>query len=157
VVGPSTLQAHALRERAEIHIARGELDSARQDLDAVRELRGFVPNSIDDAEDLRVVALLRAAEGDIAAAERALREVLQRAEMHRRPELHARATRDLAVVRQSQSTRPQGQIDPVAPRCTSGSQAQIAPQQTSRLSTAVERFLLLREIEGSPLVTADSE
>lgn len=104
MVGASTLQAHALRERAEINIARGELDSARQDLDAVRELRGFVPNSIDDAEDLRVVALLRAAEGDIAAAERALREVIQRAEMHRRPQLHAEATRDLATLLSLRST-----------------------------------------------------
>ena len=98
MVGEGTLEALALRERAESNIARGDLDSARQDLDAVRELRGFVPNSIDDAEDLRVVALLRAAEGDIAAAERALREVIQRAEMHRRPQLHSRASRDLATV-----------------------------------------------------------
>lgn len=98
MVGEGALEALALRERAESHIARGELDSARQDLDAVRELRGFVPNAIDDAEDLRVVALLRAAEGDIAAAERALREVIQRAEVHRRPQLQAEATRDLATV-----------------------------------------------------------
>ncbi len=96
--GDQTLCALTLRGRAEIRVVRGELDAARQDLDQVRELRGFVPNSISDAEDLRVVALVRGAEGDVAAAERALREVIQRAEMHRRPHLQAEATRDLAIV-----------------------------------------------------------
>ena len=47
-------RALALRARAEIHALRGELDLARHDLDALAELRGFVPNSIHDAEDLRV-------------------------------------------------------------------------------------------------------
>jgi tetratricopeptide (TPR) repeat protein len=96
--GDRTLWALTLRGRAEIRVARGELDAAREDLDQVRELRGFVPNSISDAEDLRVVALVRAAEGDVAAAERALREVIGRAETHRRPQLQAEATRDLAIV-----------------------------------------------------------
>src|SRR5258705_1922713 len=88
----------ALRGRGEIYVSRGELDLAHADLDQVRELRGFVPNSINDAEDLRVVALVRAAEGDIGAAERALREGIQRAGMHCRPQLQAEATRDLAIV-----------------------------------------------------------
>jgi len=88
----------ALRGRAEIHAVRGELDLAHADLDAIRELRGFVPNAIDDAEDLRVVAAVRAAEGDLAAAELALREVIRRAEIHRRPLLQAEAARDLAVL-----------------------------------------------------------
>jgi len=88
----------ALRGRAEIHALRGELDLAHHDLDAIRELRGFVPNAIHDAEDLRVVAMVRAAEGDLTAAERALRDVIQRAEVHRQPQLQAQATRDLATV-----------------------------------------------------------
>jgi tetratricopeptide (TPR) repeat protein len=96
--GDATLRALALRGRAEIRVARGELDGARQDMDQVRELRGYVPNSICDAEDLRIVAMVRTAEGDLAAAERALREVIQRAEVHRRPHLQAEATRDLAIV-----------------------------------------------------------
>ncbi len=68
---------------------------AHQDLDALGALRGFVPNSIHDAEDLRVVAVVRAAEGDLAAAERALHEVIRRAEVHHLSQLHAEATRDL--------------------------------------------------------------
>lgn len=96
--GDRTLLALTLRGRAELRVVRGELEAARQELEQVRELRGYVPNAISDAEDLRVVALVRAAEGDIAAAERALREVIQRAEKHRRPQLQAEASRDLAVV-----------------------------------------------------------
>jgi tetratricopeptide (TPR) repeat protein len=95
--GEQTLWALTFRGRAEIRVLRGEVAAARQDLDEVRELRGFVPNSISDAEDLRVVALLRAAEGDLGAAERLLREVIQRAGMHCRPQLEAEATRDLAI------------------------------------------------------------
>ena len=96
--GDQSLSALTLRGRAEIRVARGDLEAAAKDLDAVHDLRGFVPNSINDAEDLRVVALLRAAEGDLGAAERLLREVIQRAGMHCRPQLQAEATRDLAIV-----------------------------------------------------------
>jgi predicted RNA-binding Zn ribbon-like protein len=87
-----------LRGRAEIHVLRGELALAYYDLDVVRELRGFAPNAIDDAEDLRVMAAVRAAEGDLVAAERSLREVIRRAEVHGRPQLQADALRDLATV-----------------------------------------------------------
>ena len=92
-------RAEALRARVEIYALRGDLDLARHDLDALAELRGFVPNSIHDAEDLRVVAVVRAAEGDLAAAERALHEVIRRAQVHRQPQLQAAASRDLATLR----------------------------------------------------------
>ena len=92
-------RAEALRARVEIYALRGDLDLAHHDLDALAELRGFVPNSIHDAEDLRVVALVRAAEGDLAAAERALHEVIRCAELYRQPELQAAASRDLATLR----------------------------------------------------------
>ncbi len=107
-------RALALRSRVEIHALRGELDLARHDLDALAELRGFVPNAIHDAEDLRVVAIVRAAEGDLAAAERLLRDVIQRAEVHRQPELPAQATRDLATVlsRAGQHVEAMVPIDP---------------------------------------------
>lgn len=91
-------RALALRAQAETHALRGELELARHDLDALAELRGFVPNAIHDAEDLRVVALVRAAEGDFTAAEQALREVIRCAEVYRQPQLQAAASRDLAVL-----------------------------------------------------------
>jgi tetratricopeptide (TPR) repeat protein len=96
--GDRTLRALALRGRAEIRVVSGELEAARQDLAQVREIRGRLPNPISEAEDLRVTALVLAAEGDPAAAERALRDVIARAETHRRPQLQAEARRDLAVV-----------------------------------------------------------
>jgi len=107
--GDRTLWALALRGRAEIRVVRGELDVARADLEQVRELRGYVPNSINDAEDLRVLALVRAAEGDVASAERALREVIQQAGMHCRPQLQAEATRDLAIVLHGAGRHPEAQ------------------------------------------------
>jgi tetratricopeptide (TPR) repeat protein len=96
--GDRALLALAFRGRAEIRVASGEVEAARQDLDQVREIRGQVPDPIGEAEDLRVTALVLAAEGDPAAAERSLREVIARAEMHGRPQLQAEATRDLAIV-----------------------------------------------------------
>jgi hypothetical protein len=113
--------ALTLRARAEFHALRGELDLAHHDLDALAALRGFVPNAIQDAEDLRVVAVVRAAEGDLAAAERALHEVIRCAEVYRQPQLQAAASRDLAVLlRQVQidppagSKRPCGTESPIA-------------------------------------------
>src|SRR5436853_562585 len=96
--GDHTLWALTLRGRAEIHVSRGELQLARRELDQVRDLRIGVPDSADEAEDARVVASLLVAEGQWAAAERVLREVIERAEAHERPLLQAEATRDLSMV-----------------------------------------------------------
>ncbi len=96
--GDRTLRALALRGRAESRVVSGELEAARQDLDQVREIRGRLPNPISEAEDLRVAALVLVAEGNPAAAEQALRDVIARAEAHRRPQLQAEARRDLAIV-----------------------------------------------------------
>ncbi len=96
--GDRALRALALRGRVEIRVVAGELEAARRDLDQVREMRGRMPNPVSEAEDLRVAALVLAAEGDVAAAERTLRDVIARAETHRRPQLQAEATRDLAIL-----------------------------------------------------------
>src|SRR6266699_3219106 len=99
--GDRTLWALALRGRAEIHIVRGELDVACAELARVRESRSRLPYAGDEAEDERVVASLFAAEGQWAAAEGALRGVIERAEAHERPLLQAEATRDLSMVLRS--------------------------------------------------------
>src|SRR3989454_7023674 len=98
VAGDATLRALALRGRAEIHVLRGELELARRDLDQVGEIRSGLDDPVGEAEDLRIAAALRAAAGDVPATERALREVIRRAEQHGRPQLLAAAARDLAVV-----------------------------------------------------------
>src|SRR3989442_4555036 len=97
-VGDLTLRALALRGRAEIHVLRGDPRLAWHELDEVRQIRSQVPHVMDQAEDLRVAAAVMALEGDDVAAERSLREVIERAEAHRRPELRAEATRDLAAL-----------------------------------------------------------
>src|SRR6059036_319962 len=96
--GDRTLWAQAVRGRADIRVVRGELGLARRELDLVRELRSRVPNPLGEAEDLCVEAAVLAAEGQLVAAERALRQVIGRAETHQRPQLLAEATRDLALV-----------------------------------------------------------
>lgn len=96
--GDRTLWALALRGRAEIRVARGEPDFAEAELDRVRDIRSRLADPIGEAEDLRVAAAVRTAEGRLAAAEHALRTVIGRAEAHGRRQLLAEATRDLAIV-----------------------------------------------------------
>jgi tetratricopeptide (TPR) repeat protein len=96
--GDETLFAMALRGRAEIRIARKEPDLARQDLERVREIRSRLPDPVSTAEDLRVMALVSVLENQLNRAERALREVIGRAELHGRMLLVGEATRDLALV-----------------------------------------------------------
>src|SRR5439155_1413934 len=91
VAGDETLRALALRGRAEIHVVRGELEPARRDLDEVGEIRSGLADPVGEAEDLRIGAAVRAAEGDVPAADRALREVIRRAEQQGRPHLLAGA------------------------------------------------------------------
>src|SRR5207302_1347952 len=74
-----TLLALTLRGRSEIRVVRRELEAARRDHDRVREVRRGLLDTIGEAEDLRVAAALLAAEGQLAAAERTLREVVARA------------------------------------------------------------------------------
>ena len=96
--GDQTLWALALRGRAEIRVAQGEVGLARRALDEIRAIRSRVPDAADEAEDQRALALVLTAEGELVAAEHALRDVMVRAEGHRRPQLLAEATRDLAIV-----------------------------------------------------------
>src|SRR2546421_1053861 len=96
--GDEALFAAILRGRAEIRVVRSEPDLARRDLRRVREIRSRLPDPVGEAEDLRVIALVLAAEGQVARAEKSLREVMGRAELHGRMQLQADATRDLALL-----------------------------------------------------------
>ncbi|HET9386408.1 MAG TPA: tetratricopeptide repeat protein [Gemmatimonadales bacterium] len=100
-----TLYAVALRGRAEIRVLRSEPELARRDLDRVRMIRGQMPDPVAEAEDLRIQAMVMVAEGQHARAEKALREVVGRAELHERLLLQGEATRDLAnLLRQAGRT-----------------------------------------------------
>src|SRR5438552_2917746 len=54
--GDHTLWALALRGRAEIRVAQGEIGLARRALDEVRAIRSRVPDPADEAEDQRALA-----------------------------------------------------------------------------------------------------
>ncbi len=96
--GDRILWAMTLRGRAEIRVARGELGLAQRELELVREIRSRQPNPVHEAEDLRVAAAVLAAEGQLVAAERALREAIGQAEAHLVPQVAAEAQRDLCLV-----------------------------------------------------------
>ena len=93
-----TLYAMTLRGRAEIRAVRNEPELARRDLDRIRVIRSQMPDPVAEAEDLRIQALVSAAENQLARAEKVLREVVGRAELHERLLLQGEATRDLASV-----------------------------------------------------------
>src|SRR5436190_1845225 len=92
------LYAVALRGRAEIRIARSEPELARRDFDRIRVIRGHHPDPVAEAEDLRILALALTVENQLPRAEKSLREVIGRAELHERLLLQGEATRDLAKV-----------------------------------------------------------
>ena len=96
--GDETLFALTLRGRAEVRIARSEPELARRDLERVREIRSRLPDPVSEAEDLRVLALVALSENQVSRAEKSLREVIGRAELHGRVLLVGEATRDLATV-----------------------------------------------------------
>src|SRR5436189_4480211 len=87
--GDRILWAMTLRGRAEIRVARGELGLAQRELELVREIRSRQPNPVHEAEDLRVAAAVLAAEGQLVAAERALRGAIGQAEAHLVPQVDA--------------------------------------------------------------------
>jgi len=93
-----TLFAATVRGRAEIRAARCEPELASRDLDRVRLIRGELPDPVAEAEDLRVLALVLVAENNLQRAEKSLREVIGRAELHDRLLLQAEATRDLSTL-----------------------------------------------------------
>jgi tetratricopeptide (TPR) repeat protein len=96
--GDETLFAQTLRGRAEIRVLRSEPELARRELDTIREIRSRLPDPVGEAEDLRIHALVLLSENQLARAEKALREVIGRAELHGRVLLQAEATRDLAIL-----------------------------------------------------------
>jgi len=91
-----TLYAMTLRGRAEIRAIRSEPELARRDLDRIRVIRSQMPDPVAEAEDLRIQAIVMIAENQEARAEKSLRDVIGRAEMHERLLLQGEATRDLA-------------------------------------------------------------
>ena len=92
------LYAVTLRGRAEIRAVRSEPELARRELDRIRVIRAQMPDPVAEAEDLRIHAMVLAVENQLPRAEKSLRELIGRAELHARLLLQGEATRDLAVL-----------------------------------------------------------
>ena len=95
-VGAVALFAGALCCRAEIRIDMGDLPLALRDVESALAQHREISDEPGEAEDLRVLALVRQGEGDFEEAERLLRDSILMALTHRRPLLAASAGRDLA-------------------------------------------------------------
>ncbi len=88
--------------RAETRARSGDARLARQEAETALDLHRKIDDSIGEMEDLRILALTLSMDGDLAGAERVLRDVIERSESFVRPLLVAHTQRDLAYVLQSQ-------------------------------------------------------
>ncbi len=95
-LGDWQLKAQALAGRAEIQVARGELEIAVQEARRALALHRGLRDPVRETEDLRILAVALDRAGERAEAERLLREVIERAAEHGRALLVAMAQRDLA-------------------------------------------------------------
>ncbi len=96
--GDETLAAMTVRGRAEIRVFLGELDEAEHDITAALAEHRRLSDRVEEAQDLRIQALINLRKGDADGAEKTLRDVITSAEALGRPQLVAEARRDLAHV-----------------------------------------------------------
>lgn len=96
-----TLIAQVLACRAEIRLLSGEPKLARHEIERALQLHRHAADDVEESKDLRVLAMVHAADGDSDEAKDILQEVIGRAERLNRPLLAADASRDLAHVLRS--------------------------------------------------------
>ncbi len=97
-VGDVALQAQTVAGQAEIRLLAGETAIARCDLERALAKHREIGDVVGEAEDLRILANVLAAQDETGKAEAMLRNVIERADSHERPLLAATARRDLAHV-----------------------------------------------------------
>src|SRR3989454_4663166 len=95
-LGDRALQAQALAGLAEIRVARGEPESAIRDAERALAVHRELKDAVLETEDLRILAVALGVAGKAREAETTLRQVIDRATEHQRPQLVASAQRDLA-------------------------------------------------------------
>src|SRR5256712_99983 len=95
-LGDRALQAQALAGLAEIRVARGEPESAIRDAKRALAVHRELKDAVLETEDLRILAVALGVAGKAPEAEAMLRQVIDRATEHQRPQLVASAQRDLA-------------------------------------------------------------
>jgi tetratricopeptide (TPR) repeat protein len=90
------LAAQALAGRAEIRVARGQVDLAIEEAERALALHRGLKDPVGETEDLRILALALGRAGKTQDAKLMLHEVIERAAEHERALLVAIAQRDLA-------------------------------------------------------------
>ena len=135
--GDVALFAQALCGRAEIRTAIGDLPLALRDVESALAQHREIGDKVGEAEDQRVLALVRKFEGNLEEAEEMLRETILMALTYHRPLLAANSGRDLATMFVEQG-RAKDAIDA----------AQTARAQFARLGAQVEITKLDELIDG---------
>ncbi len=97
-LGDRSLIALTRAGRAEILVQAGEPERALPEAEAALAIHRELEDPVGTADDLRIVALARAAGGAVDEAEAILLDVVRRADGMRRALLSAAARRDLALV-----------------------------------------------------------
>jgi ATP/maltotriose-dependent transcriptional regulator MalT len=95
-LGDRQLAAQAIAGVAEIHVARGESELAKQQVERALAVHRELKDPVREAEDLRILAGAVALSGGTQEAVAMLRDVIDRATQHGRPMLLASAERDFA-------------------------------------------------------------
>ena len=95
-LGDRLLTAQAVAGLAEIHVARGETELAKQEVERALAVHRELKDPVREAEDLRILAAALAVSGQTQDAAAMLQDVIDRATQHGRPLLLASAERDLA-------------------------------------------------------------
>ncbi len=142
LAGDRALVGMAHRGRAEAHVVAGSLDKAAQDIGRALDIHRELGDSTEEVEDLRVLALVQAGEGELDVACASLREIIARAGITHRLHVRAEATRDLAYV-----LRRMGNDDEATKA------ARTAVQEFERLGAEAEIRKLDGTAWGYPLVS----
>ena len=97
-VGDPGLVAQSLAGRAEIRATMGDAAMARREAETALATHRELGDVVGESQDLRVLAVARASDGETTEPVQLLRQVIERARSHARPLLAATAERDLARV-----------------------------------------------------------
>ncbi|MEE9267665.1 MAG: tetratricopeptide repeat protein [Gammaproteobacteria bacterium] len=94
--GDRSLVGQTLAGRAEIRLLLGDVRAALREIELALEIHRELSDDVQEAQDLRILGNVLAANSDHDGAEHTLRDVIKRAESLDRPLLAAMASRDLA-------------------------------------------------------------
>ncbi len=106
--GDRSLVGQTLAGRAEIRLVLGDVRAALREIELALEIHRELGDGVQEAQDLRILGNVLAANSDYDGAEHTLRDVIKRAESLDRPLLAAMASRDLAHLLRSIGLETEG-------------------------------------------------